>query len=95
MHEQILLLHNFIKTYDSAIPEMRHKTDNDDYFYQHWELEKIDCTYYLIIKKYMCELSIEEIRNNNCDFAEEIKPNKIIAKFKLKSLKFMLKRHII
>jgi len=94
MHEQILTSIGFIKTYDSAIPELRHKTDKNDYLYQSWELEKVDYTYYLLIRKNICELSYSKEHENSCDFAEEVKPNKIITKFKLSSLKFMLKRHM-
>jgi len=95
MYEQFLISIGFIKTYDSAITEMRHKTDKNDYLYQTWELEKADHNYYLLIRKNTCELSYLEEDKNSCDFTEEIKPNKIIVKFKLRSLKFMLKRHII
>ena len=97
MHSKILGDYGFIKTYDSAIPEMRHKSDStDNYLYQHWELEKINHTYYLVIKKDMCELSFVTDCNNNCNILEgEEDRNELICKFKLRSLKFMLKRHII
>jgi len=86
MHEQFLSSIGFTKTYDSLIPSLRHKTDNGEIFSQSWKLKQSNDYYYLDIRKNNCELSfLEEGKNHN----------KILAKFKLRSLKFMLKRYII
>ena len=86
MHEQFLSSIDFIKTYDNLIPSLRHKTDNGKTFCQSWELKQNNDYYYLDIRKNNCELSfLKEGKNHN----------KILAKFKLRSLKFMLKRYII
>jgi len=86
MHEQFLSYIGFYKTYDSFIPSLRHKTDNGKILSQTWELKIQTDSYFLDIYENNCKLSyLEEGRNHN----------KLIAKFKLRSLKFMLKRYLI